>query len=89
MEVLASVLYLVGVIIALVYSVLFLVEAFKVHVGWGFGCIFVPFVSLVFLIMHWDVAKRPFLRSLLAIPFYVIAVIILASTAAQSTPIAQ
>ena len=88
MEILASVLYLVGAIIALVYSVLFLVEAFKVHVGWGLGCIFVPFVSLIFLIMHWDVAKRPFLRSLLAIPFYVIAVILLAGSVASSAPVA-
>jgi len=84
MEILASALYIVGALIAFVYGILFLVEAFKVHVGWGLGCLFVPFVSLVFLIMHWDVAKRPFLRSLLAIPFYVIAIILLASTTAQT-----
>jgi hypothetical protein len=89
MEILASLLYLVGALIAFVYGILFLVEAFKVHIGWGLGCIFLPIVSLIFLIMHWDVAKRPFLRSLLAIPFYVVAIIILGLQVAQNTPAGQ
>jgi len=32
-------------------------------VWWGLGSIFVPFVSLIFVITHWEVAKRPFLVS--------------------------
>ena len=89
MEILAVLFYLTGAIIAFVYGILFLVEAFKVHIGWGLGCLFVPFIPLIFLIIHWDVAKRPFLRSLLAIPFYIIAGIILAAQVAQNTPAGQ
>ncbi|MCK5834976.1 MAG: hypothetical protein KAG98_04525 [Lentisphaeria bacterium] len=84
MEVLGLVFYLVGLLIAIVYSILFLVEAFKVHVGWGLGCMFLPIVPLVFLILHWDVAKRPFLRSLLAIPFYLIGGVLVGMTVAQN-----
>jgi hypothetical protein len=28
---------------------------------WGFGSLFIPIVSLVFVAMHWDETKRPFL----------------------------
>ena len=90
MEILALVLYAVGIIIFLVYNILFLVEAFKVHIGWGLGCLFFGgIVSLIFLILHWDVAKRPFLRSLLAIPVFIIAAALWAATVASTTPVAQ
>lgn len=51
---------------ALVAGIWLLVEAFKTHVLWGLGSIFVPFVSLVFVVMHWGKAKKPFLISLAA-----------------------
>ncbi|MEQ9497006.1 MAG: hypothetical protein RIT81_09105 [Deltaproteobacteria bacterium] len=40
------------------------VLAFQESVLWGIGSIMVPFVSLVFAIMFWDVTKKPFLISL-------------------------
>ena len=66
----------IGMIIAMVGSIWLLVEAFKTSVLWGLGSMFVPFVSLFFLIKHWDVAKKPFLISLCAIPFYIVGVIL-------------
>lgn len=36
------------------------VAAFRIGALWGLGCLFLPFVSLFFLMMHWDVAKKPF-----------------------------
>ena len=53
-----------GMLVALVSSISFLVGAFRVGIWWGLGCIFLAPVSLVFLIMHWRVAKRPFLVNL-------------------------
>ena len=41
-------------------SILFLVEAFREHILWGLGCLLLPIVALVFLCLHWKVAKRPF-----------------------------
>ncbi len=75
MEILGMILIGVGGIIALVGSIMFLIVAFKESILWGLGCIFVPFVSLVFLIMHWSVAKKPFLVSLCALPFYIIGIL--------------
>ncbi len=43
-----------------------IIEGFKKHVLWGLGIFFIPLVSIVFAIMHWQVAKKPFLINLLA-----------------------
>jgi len=36
----------------------------------------VPFVSLIFVIVHWSEAKKPFLRGLIGIPFFVLGAIL-------------
>lgn len=46
------ILLAVGFIISVVAGIWFLVVAFKQSVLWGLGCLFVPFVSLIFLIIH-------------------------------------
>lgn len=56
---------LVGWLISVVFSILLLVRIFKVSGPlWGLGSIFVPFVSLVWLVMNWEEGKDPFLKSL-------------------------
>ncbi len=55
----------VGAIVSIIGSLLFLVTAFNVNLLWGLGCFFVPGVSLIFLILNWNVAKRPFILSLI------------------------
>jgi len=57
-------LMVVGYIISLVGGIWLLVKAFQESVLWGLGCLFVPFVSLIFVIMHWPKAGKPFLISL-------------------------
>ena len=71
METFAMILIAIGLIIALVYGIILLIKAFQTHILWGLGSLFVPFVSLVFVIMHWDIAKKPFLMGLISIPFYI------------------
>lgn len=51
----------IGGIVMLVAGVLLLVKAFQTSVLWGLGYIFVPFVSLIFVIMYWQETKKPFL----------------------------
>ncbi len=36
------------------------IEAFKVNILWGIGCILLPIIDLIFAIIHWEVAKKPF-----------------------------
>lgn len=64
MEMLGLLLWVVGGIIGLVGGIWFLVVAFKESIWWGLGCLFVPFVGLIFLILHWSEAGKPFLVSL-------------------------
>ncbi|MCI5165443.1 MAG: hypothetical protein D3903_04975 [Candidatus Electrothrix sp. GM3_4] len=72
MQTLGMISLLIGTVIALIYGIKILILAFKTSILWGLGYIFVPFVSLVFIFMHWDETKSPFLRSLMAIPFFII-----------------
>lgn len=37
-----------------------LIAAFSTNVWWGLGCLLLSPVSLIFLVLHWDVAKNPF-----------------------------
>lgn len=77
LAVLGGILMFVGAIIGLIFGIIILVKAFQTHILWGLGSIFVPFVSLIFIIVHWEVAKKPFLKGLIAIPFYLVGAILI------------
>ncbi len=66
MEILGLILLVIGGVASFATGIWFLVVAFQQSVLWGLGCLFLPFVSLIFLIVHWAEAKRPFLWSLAA-----------------------
>ena len=66
MTVVSMILSAAGGLIGLIAAIWFLVKAFQESVWWGLGCLFIAPVGLVFLIMHWDVAKKPFLVSVVA-----------------------
>ena len=59
-------------IVTLVGFIWTVVIAFKEHILWGFGCLFVPLVIIVFGIMHWDKAKKPFLTYIIASILYAV-----------------
>lgn len=65
MEIVSIVLVILGALICLVFGIQLLIIAFRTSVLWGLGYLLVPFVSLIFVILHWDEAKSPFLRKLL------------------------
>ncbi len=68
-----------GFLIGLIYGLKLLILAFKTSILWGLGYMFVPFVSLIFIIVHWDEAGSPFLKCFLSIPFYIIGMILMQS----------
>lgn len=51
---------IVGVLIFIIGGILLLIESFKESIIWGFACLIVTPVVLVFTFVHWDVAKKPF-----------------------------
>lgn len=64
MAVVGYIIVFVGWLLGVAGGIMMLVAAFSAGILWGLGCLFVPFVSLFFLVLHWDVAKRGFLTSL-------------------------
>jgi hypothetical protein len=73
---LGGIVSIVGIIVLIVGSIMFLIAAFKEHILWGLGSLFVPFVSLVFLIMHWSVAKKPFLIQIIGAVLMIIGAVL-------------
>ena len=64
MAILGTILMIAGGIIALVYWIFILVNAFKESILWGLGSLFISIVGLIYVIMHWELNKKPFLRYL-------------------------
>ena len=73
MSALGTICLCIGALIAIIYGLQLLIMAFRESILWGLGSIFVPFVSLLFVVMHWDEAKSPFLKAFIALPFYLVA----------------
>ena len=69
MAILGTILIVIGAIIGIFYGIKILILAFQESALWGIGYIVIPIVSLIFIIMHWDKSKDPFLKGLIAIPF--------------------
>ena len=64
MEILTRALAIIGPIMFLVGCIWFLILGFKKSIWWGLACLFVPGGGLAFLLIHWDVAEKPFRYSL-------------------------
>ena len=50
----------IGLGIFVLGGIAFLVAAFRTSVLWGFGCLFIAPVQIIYLVGHWDDAKKPF-----------------------------
>jgi len=61
MQTLGTFVFYFGVVILLAGAVWFLYAAFCENILWGLGCMFVPFVALLFLVLHFNKAALPFL----------------------------
>ena len=57
----------IGMGLGLLGGIWLLIVAFKVRIWWGLGSLFIPLVSLIFVVLHWSVAKTPFLISLVSV----------------------
>jgi hypothetical protein len=53
-----------GLVLFLIGDIGFLIAAFRVGVIWGLSCLFLPFVSFFFLVIHWKVAAKWFFVTL-------------------------
>ena len=85
MAILGLLLMLAGLIVGLIYGIQILVLAFKKHILWGLGSLFVPFVGLVFVIKYWEETKAPFLRYLISVPLWILGMILSAMGASEAS----
>lgn len=71
------ILLIIGMLAAFVGGIWLLVVIFKESVLWGvLSLIFGP-VSLVFVVMHWDISKKPFLIQIAGIVIAIIGAVIM------------
>ena len=81
MAVIGYLLVAIGCIIYLVGAVKFLIAAFNESIVWFICCLIVPFAGLVFLILHWNVAKKPFVTMLIGMVPMVIGAVLMPGSA--------
>ena len=77
MEIVGMIIFVIGGIVSLIGGIWFLVVAFRQGILWGIGCIILPIVALVFLIMYWGDTVKPFFVSLLGAVLLFIAAIMM------------
>jgi hypothetical protein len=64
---LSMILLVSGLVVFLIGSTWYLIATFRVGILWGLSCMLLPFVSLIFLFVHWKVAAKPFFISMLGV----------------------
>lgn len=69
----AVLLFILGFALLLIGGIWLLVVTFQESIGWGIGSILIPIVSLVFVIMHWDISKKPFLIQIAGLAVLILA----------------
>jgi hypothetical protein len=68
-----------GMLLIIVGGIFFIITAFREHILWGLGVLFVPLVPLIFLIVEWHTAKRPFFWQLWGIVLIVLGLFALSA----------
>ncbi|MBU2709883.1 hypothetical protein [Zooshikella harenae] len=77
MEIVGGIFLLAGVLVSLFYGIIILIKAFQTSILWGLGSLFIPLVGLIFIILHWQITKQPFLRSLISIPLIIVGAMLM------------
>jgi len=69
-----EILVYIGFGLVFIGGIGFLIATFRESLLWGFGCILISPISIIFLFAHWDDAKNPFFLQLLGIGLIFLAV---------------
>ena len=76
LAIIGGILSLAGLVVYLIFAIQILIKAFKTHILWGLGSIFVPFVGLVYIIKYWADCKAPFLKMLIGVGLLIVGGIV-------------
>jgi hypothetical protein len=61
MATLGTVLLVLGLAVCTVGGIQILIIAYSKHILWCIGCFLFPVITMLFSILHWSEAKKPFL----------------------------
>ncbi len=67
MEMIGQLFIVIGITLAIIGDIMIIIQAFKTSILWGLGTLFIPIVSLVFIIMYWEKTKKYILWILLSL----------------------
>jgi len=76
----AEALIILGSLIAFVGGLWLLVVIFQESILWGIRSILLPLVPLIFVILHWDVSKKPLLIQVVGGVIAIVGVLMLSSS---------
>jgi len=79
MALIGTVLVWGGCLFMLLGWIAFIVVAFRESILWGLGVLFLPFVSLVFLVLNWSRAKNSFFLQLWGLAFLLVGALALSA----------
>ena len=74
MEIIGVIMAIGGLLLGAYGGIWLLVESFKAGVLWGLCYVFLPPAQLVFIILHWENAARPFCYYLSGVGLILLAV---------------
>ncbi len=60
MELFSTLQVIIGGLMIFAGGIWFLVECFRENIWWGLGCLLFSPAQLIFLIIYWDRAAKPF-----------------------------
>ena len=61
-----------GIGIILIANTIIVIKAFKTTLLWGFGTLFIPIVTLAYIVLYWDKTKKYVLWLLFGLLLFVI-----------------
>ena len=77
MGIIGIALFFIALIICLIYGIKLIIIAFQESTAWGLIYLFVPFANLYFVFTRWEKTKSPFLKTLIAIPLFIIGAMLM------------
>lgn len=86
MSVLAMILLIAGGLVCFGTGLWLLVLAFQEGIWWGLGSLLLSPVMLVFVILHWDRAKSPFLINLAGVAAVFVGAVLLPGHSPSTVP---
>jgi len=71
-EILGGAIVISGVLLTVISDTMIIVKAFKTTLLWGFGTLFIPIVTLAFIVLYWEITKKYVLWLLIGILLFVV-----------------